>query len=77
MYKYKMILTIILFFSGSVYGQAYSERGVIDLIKRDLSVTTKTLTREVRAYHWFGSHLVDKKTKLNDPFFDKHFLELE
>ena len=72
---YKILLTAVLFFSGSAYGQAYSERGVIDLIKRDLTVTTKSLTREVRGYHWFGSNFSNKKMSLDDKNFKDYFLD--
>ena len=72
---YKILLTAVLFFSGSAYGQVYSQRGVIDLIKRDLSVTTKALTREVRGYHWFGSNFGDKKMDLDDSIFKEYFLD--
>lgn len=71
---YKLLVSIIFLFSGSVYGQVYSERGVIDLIKRDLSVTTKSLTREVRGYHWFNSNVGTKKMSLDDSFFKEQFL---
>ncbi len=72
---YKIFLIAIFLFSGSAFGQAYTERGVIDLIKRDLSVTTKSLTREVRAYHWYKDDSISsKRMSLDNSIFEKQFL---
>ena len=71
----KKILLIALLFGFNSQAQVLSDRELVELIKRDLSVTTKTLQHEVRGYHWFGSNISDRKISTTDSIFEKHFLD--